>query len=78
MTPNDLELLLKREGETLPDEKDNVDVGVERRVALLKDVFEACNTAKDTASPDLEILAEKLGDGSRTGMFLYKSYGCNS
>lgn len=72
MTPNELEDLLKREGETLPAETENVEAGVQRRVALLTDVLEACKAA---SSPELELLAEKLGDGSRNGTHLYNTSG---
>lgn len=72
MSPDDIAALLEREGsgvsqdqydETLEDEDAR-----EKRTALLSQVLSTCQELWDTKSTDLDLVAQKLGDGSRDGM----------
>ncbi|KAJ6790141.1 hypothetical protein PWT90_08868 [Aphanocladium album] len=69
MTPDDIANLLQREGsgdsaeeydETLESES-----VVQRRTELLAEVLKTCTELQDSDRTQLEVVAEKLGDGSR-------------
>lgn len=74
MTPEEIAALLQREGSGLAPDADEESSGPEeafrRRVTLLSDVYLTCHRAFYSNTGDIELMAQKLGDGSRDGMFL--------
>ncbi|CAM1502396.1 Fc.00g043800.m01.CDS01 [Cosmosporella sp. VM-42] len=69
LTPEEIAALLQREGSGLsPDDYDETTESEEtkkRRTGLLSDVHVACRQALYSNTGDMELIAEKLGDGSR-------------
>ncbi|OAA70670.1 Armadillo-type fold domain containing protein [Cordyceps fumosorosea ARSEF 2679] len=69
MTPQDIEDLLKREGHGEFSEEYDMALetvsNVQRRTELLADVLKTCKELRAEDRTQLEIAAEKLGDGSR-------------
>lgn len=71
MAPKEIEEMLQREGSKVsPDKYDESTESVEahqRRTGLLVPVLAACREVWTSGSEDLELMVEKLGDGSRDG-----------
>lgn len=71
MTVEDIASLLSREGSGLaPDEYDEsveTDEARTRRTELLAPVLATCQQLWDSGSEELDLVAQKLGDGSRDG-----------
>jgi hypothetical protein len=68
LAPDDIALLLKREGsEGYPGEASDSEAAVQRRTQLLAPVLAACQVAWDSSLSVIDLLAEKIGDGSRDG-----------
>ncbi|CAH0052998.1 unnamed protein product [Clonostachys solani] len=66
LTPDDIALLLKREGsEGYPGEASDSEAAVQRRTQLLAPVLATCQLAWDSSLSVIDLLAEKIGDGSR-------------
>uniref|UniRef100_A0A0B7JSH7 Uncharacterized protein n=1 Tax=Bionectria ochroleuca TaxID=29856 RepID=A0A0B7JSH7_BIOOC len=66
LAPDDIALLLKREGsEGYPGEASDSEAAVQRRTQLLAPVLAACQVAWDSSLSVIDLLAEKIGDGSR-------------
>ncbi|KAH6894444.1 armadillo-type protein [Thelonectria olida] len=69
LNPDDIAALLQREGSGVPpDEYDETlePAGArQRKTELLASVLETCGQAVQQASPQLEVIAKALGDGSR-------------
>ena len=74
MSVDDIAALLSREGSGLtPDEYDESveqEGALTRRTELLGPVLETCQQLWDTGNEELDVVSEKLGDGSRDGEFL--------
>lgn len=78
MAPKEIEEMLLREGSKVsPDKYDETTESVDarqRRTELLIPLLAACREVWTSHSQeDLELMAEKLGDGSRDGESLSKS-----
>lgn len=73
MNAEDVAALLSREGSGLtPEEFDEVtetDDTQQHRTRLLSPVLSACQQLWEDGSEDLDLIAEKLGDGSRDGQY---------
>lgn len=71
MNVEDIAALLQREGSALsPDEYDETPQpggARQRRTELLKNVLDACQEAWNSKSAQIDLIAEKLADGSRDG-----------
>ncbi|KAL7784339.1 hypothetical protein V8C37DRAFT_396036 [Trichoderma ceciliae] len=69
MAPKEIEEMLQREGSQVsPDKYDESNESVEahqRRTELLVPVLAACREIWTSGSEEIELMAEKLGDGSR-------------
>ncbi|KAM3511717.1 hypothetical protein MY11210_004607 [Beauveria gryllotalpidicola] len=69
MTPQEIADLLQREGRVEPtedyDETLEPEYAVQRRTELLAGVLETCKELRASDQAQLEVVAEKLGDGSR-------------
>ncbi|KAL7951553.1 armadillo-type protein [Trichoderma barbatum] len=69
MAPKEIEEMLQREGSKVsPDKYDETTESVDarqRRTGLLVPVLAACREVWATVPEDLEVMVEKLGDGSR-------------
>lgn len=72
MTPQDIADLLQREGSGDSNEEYDqtleAESVVQRRNDLLADVLKTCTELQTSDRAQLEVVAEKLGDGSRDGM----------
>jgi len=75
MTPEQLEILLQQYGSNVSqDDYDEASepVGVrEDRAARLAPVLRICQEAWASRSDELDLLAQKLGDGSRDGTYRF-------
>lgn len=71
MAPKEIEEMLLREGSKVaPDRYDEATESVEahqRRTELLVPVLAACREVWASGSEEVELMVEKLGDGSRDG-----------
>ncbi|PNY26395.1 Uncharacterized protein TCAP_03676 [Tolypocladium capitatum] len=70
MTPQDIEALLQRHGSGQSQEYDEASEPAgarEQRMTLLSPVLGACQDAWSSRSDEIDVMAQKLGDGSRDG-----------
>lgn len=74
MSPREIEEMLQREGSQVsPDKYDETTETVDatqRRTELLIPVLAACREVWTSGSEEIELMVEKLGDGSRDGEWL--------
>jgi hypothetical protein len=75
MGPDDIAMLLQQHGSS--DLHDEYDEALEppgarqQRTAVLGGVLATCQSAWFTESEVMDLIAEKLGDGSRDGIYAY-------
>lgn len=69
--------MLRREGSQVSpdkyDESTETAGATQRRTELLVPVLAACREVWASGSEEIELMVEKLGDGSRDGEWLYRS-----
>lgn len=73
LSPEEIAALLQREGSGLApgadEEFSEPEEALKRRAGLLSDVYLSCHRAFYSNTGDIELMAQKLGDGSRDGMW---------
>lgn len=71
MSPEDVAALFEQEGSGVPqdsyDETSEAPDARQRRTALLSQALATCRELWELQSPDLALVAQKIGDGSRDG-----------
>lgn len=71
MGPEDVAVLLQKEGSGVPqdsyDEANEPADARQKRAGLLSEVLTTCYQLWESQSPELDLVAQKLGDGSRDG-----------
>lgn len=74
MSPREIEEMLQREGSQVSpdkyDESTETAGASQRRTELLVPVLAACREVWTSGSEEIELMVEKLGDGSRDGEWL--------
>ena len=71
MTPDEIQLLLQSKPQiSAIGHGDSLDLEKSERSAKLKDVLDVLQQYSLSQSNDLDLVAEKLGDGSREGEFV--------